>query len=315
MDQPLVSVLIPCYNAERYISETLESVLSQTWQNIEVIVIDDGSRDASCAVVRSYKDKRVTLIQQPNCGAAATRNHAFQASRGDYIQFLDADDILDAKKIELQLRRLQQQENCVASAEWGRFYHDISETRFNPEANWEDLYPIEWLVRSRQDGLGMLFPALWLIPRSTAEKAGPWDETLSLGDDGEYFTRVTLASEKVFFCPGARCYYRSGILNSLSGRKSRAAWKSQFRVIELCEEHLLRRENSERVRRGFALSWQHLAHAAYPYDKLLAEKALARAQDLHSLRINPGGGLAFKVASRILGWRTARLLQVTTGRH
>ena len=126
MNTPLVSVLIPCYNAERYIGETLESVLSQTWQNIEIIIVDDGSSDASCEVVRSYKDKRVILVEQSNRGAAAARNRAFQTSRGDYIQFLDADDILGFAKIDVQLRRLQQQEGCVASAEWGRFYNGTS---------------------------------------------------------------------------------------------------------------------------------------------------------------------------------------------
>ena len=108
----------------------------------------------------------------------------------------------------------------------------------------------------------MLFPALWLIPRLVADTAGPWNETLSLGDDGEYFTRIVLAAEQVLFRPGARCLYRSGLGGSLSGRKSPEAWHSQFCVIELCEAHVRAREDSERVRRGFALSWQHLAHAA-----------------------------------------------------
>lgn len=314
MSNPLVSVLIPCYNAERFIGETLESVLGQTWRNIEIIVVDDGSSDSSCETVQTYKDKRITLVKQPNSGASAARNRAFQASKGDYIQFLDADDILDAAKIETQLRRFQTSTASVASAEWGRFYNDISETRFSPETNWEDLAPVEWLIRSRQDGLGMLFPALWLIPRPVAQKAGPWDETLSLGDDGEYFTRVVLAADRVLFCRNARCYYRSGIPGSLSGRKSPKAWASQMKVTESCQKHVMAREDSERVRRCFALSWQHLAHAAYPYDWRLAEEAQERAVELHPITIRPDGGLAFKIVSRLAGWRIARKLQFASGR-
>ena len=150
--------------------------------------------------------------------------------------------------------------------------------------------------------------------RAVANSAGPWDEALSLGDDGEYFTRVLLAAERVLFCPGARCYYRSALPGSLSGRKSAAAWASQFRVIELCEYQVRAREDSERVRRGFALSWQHLAHACYPYEPALADRALMRGRALHAVRIRPGGGSAFKVLSRIIGWRAARRLQVASGR-
>src|SRR5262249_32944277 len=137
---------------------------------------------------------------------------------------------------------------------------------------------------------------------------------LSLGDDGEYFTRVVLAAERVLFCEGARCYYRSGLPGSLSGYKSKEAWLSQFRVLDLCESHVRAREDSERVRRGFALSWPHLAHACYPYAPDLAERALARALALHRDTIQPEGGTAFHVVSKLLGWRLARRLQVASGR-
>ena len=162
----------------------------------------------------------VTLIRQKNAGAAAARNRAFLASEGAYVQFLDADDLIAPDKIERQLSRLRDQPRCVASSEWGRFYNNPAETRFEPEIVWRDLDPPEWLAMSRAEGLGMMLPALWLIPREIADAAGPWDETLSLCDDAEYFTRVVLAAERVLFCAGARCYYRSGLPNSLSGRKS-----------------------------------------------------------------------------------------------
>ena len=139
-------------------------------------------------------------------------------------------------------------------------------------------------------------------------------EELTLNNDAEYVTRVLLAAERVLFCAGARCQYRSAVPGSLSGRKSRRAWDSQFRVIELCEAYIRAREDSERVRRGFALSWQHLAHASYPYDSGLAERALARARALHPVTIRPGGGPAFALVSRVIGWRAGRRLQVASGR-
>src|SRR6516225_4929821 len=144
---PKVSVIIPCFNAEPYIGETLESVFAQSWPNIELIVVDDGSTDNSESVIRNTK--QVCLIRQERRGAAAARNRDLAQSSGEFIQFLDADDILDPDKISLQMARLKERTDCVASAEWGRFYGTPSTTAFVREDNWEDLPSVEWLVRSR----------------------------------------------------------------------------------------------------------------------------------------------------------------------
>jgi glycosyltransferase involved in cell wall biosynthesis len=314
MTMPLVSILVPCFNAEKYIGETLESAFRQTWPAIEVIVVDDGSADGSAAVVRSFTRPNLKLLQQENRGQTAALNVCLAHASGDFVQYLDADDLIEPEKIERQVVRLLKYPRCVASCEWGRFYHSFQETRFSPESVWRDLDPVDWLALSRADGLGMMFPAIWLIPMSILQKIGPWVQELTLNNDAEYFTRVLLAAERVLFCPGARCHYRSGVPGSLSGRKSSSAWTSQFRVVELCEAYVREREDSERVRRGFALSWQHLAHALYPYDPELAERALASARALHPVVIRPGGGPAFAVVSRVVGWRAARRLQVASGR-
>jgi glycosyltransferase involved in cell wall biosynthesis len=314
MSHPTVSILIPCHNAEKYIGETLESVFRQTWPAIEVIVVDDGSEDNSIVEVQRFDGAGIRLIRQKNKGAGAARNRAYGASRGEFVQFLDADDLLDSRKIELQMLRIVDSPRCVASSEWGRFYHSPEETLFDPEPGWRDLDVLDWLALSRADGLGMLFPALWLVPRAIADAAGTWDESLSLGDDGEYFTRVLLAADRVLFCSGARCHYRSCVPGSLSSRKSPRAWASAFRVVDLCESHVRMQEDTERMRCAFAISWQHLAHAAYPYDNVLAEQALARARALHAITIRPDGGALFKLAARLIGWRNARRLQVVSGR-
>jgi glycosyltransferase involved in cell wall biosynthesis len=314
MSHPKVSVLIPCYNAEKYIGETLECVIRQTWPAIEVIVVDDGSTDRSAAVVRSFARPNLRLVEQANRGQTAALNVCLAHASGDFVQYLDADDLIEPKKIESQLVRLAENLRCIASAEWGRFYRSPRETRFDPEPVWRDLDPLEWLALSRADGLGMMLPAIWLIPMPIVRKIGPWMEELSLNNDAEYFTRALLAAERVLFCPGARCHYRSGLTGSLSGRKSRHAWESQFRVLQLCDSYVRSREDSDRMRRAFALSWQHMAHGCYPYDPRLAERALTRARALHSITIRPDGGPAFRAASRLIGWRIARRLQVVSGR-
>jgi glycosyltransferase involved in cell wall biosynthesis len=306
-------VLVPCFNAGAFIRDTLESALAQTWPSLEVIVVDDGSTDDSADTVARF-GHRVRLIRQKNKGQTAALNVALAASRGDFIQYLDADDLLSPNKIGTQMARLARAPNAVASAEWARFYDSPDEARFVAEPVWRDLAPIDWLVESRRDGLGMMFPALWLIPRAIAEAVGAWREDLTLNNDAEYFTRVLLAAERVLFCEGARCYYRSGVPGSLSGRKSPAAWRSQFDVLDLCESYVLARRDCDRARRGFALSWQHFAHGCYPYDGSLAEAALGRAARLHGARIRPDGGPTFRVLSLVMGWRAARRLQVASGR-
>jgi glycosyltransferase involved in cell wall biosynthesis len=311
---PKVSVLIPCYNAEKYIGETLESVFRQTWPEIEVVVVDDGSTDESAEVVRSFARPNLRLIQQPNRGQTAALNACCSEASGDFVQYLDADDLIEPDKIALQVERLRDSPRCIASAEWGRFYQTPLETRFCEEPVWRDLAPIDWLVLSRAEGLGMMLPALWLLPMPVVRAIGPWCDDLTLNNDAEYFTRALLASDGILFCPGARCHYRSGVPGSLSGTRSKRALASGFKVLDLCEGYIRAVEDSERVRRGFALNWQHFAHFAYPYDRLTATQALERARSLHAVRIRPGGGFRFRALSRIVGWRTARVLQVASGR-
>lgn len=308
-----VSVIIPCYNAARYIGETLESVRRQTWPNLEVIVVDDGSTDGSARIVETFGELDLVLVRQANRGQTAALNVGLARATGDFVQYLDADDLIDPDKIALQMARLIEAPGCVASARWGRFYDRPENTRFETETVSRDLGSLDWLVESRCLGLGMMFPALWLIPMSIAQAAGPWREDLTLNNDAEYFTRVLLAAERVLYCDDARCRYRSGVSGSLSGRKTPAHWASQAKVIELCQQYVLAKDNGERARRGFSLSWQHLAHACYPYDPLLAERALSRAHTLHPDTIVPRGGLTFMILSRLIGWRAARRLQVASG--
>ncbi|HEY2482635.1 MAG TPA: glycosyltransferase family A protein [Caulobacteraceae bacterium] len=305
---PLVSVLIPCFNAEAWVAETLDSVLAQSWPSLEIIVVDDGSTDRSAAIIADYADRGVTLIRQTNQGTSAARNRAFAASSGDFIQHLDADDVLDPEKIERQVARLADASDCVCTGEAGCFVGAPEDTLFRPLATWLDLDPLDWLARNFEPC--MIIPIIWLVPRALALEVGPWVESIVACNDREYFTRLVLASRRVLFASGARCRYRVGNPRSLS---QHMAWSSTFETLDRCEAQVRAREDSERVRRVFAIDWQDLAHAAYPYDAILAERALDRARDLHSFTIGPGGGPKFRLASLLLGWRAARRLQVMCG--
>ena len=205
MAPSLVSVLIAAYNAELWIGTTLRSVLAQTWPNVEVVVVDDGSTDGTAAIAQQHVSDTVRLIRQENRGACAARNRAFAESRGDFIQFLDADDVLAADKIERQMEYLEREpENTVAYSSWSRFTGDVATAdtvRMSPD--WQDFEPAsDWLIQS-WEGRGTSFPGAWLIPRHLVEWAGPWSEGLLRNQDGEFMTRVLLAARKVKFCPEA----------------------------------------------------------------------------------------------------------------
>lgn len=102
MDNRLVSIIVPCFNAEKYVGEAIQSALDQTYPNTEVIVIDDGSTDGSLDVIRSFGD-RVHYETGPNRGACAARNRGIEMAEGEFIQFLDADDVLYREKLARQL--------------------------------------------------------------------------------------------------------------------------------------------------------------------------------------------------------------------
>src|SRR5438477_8120607 len=104
--RPLVSILIPAYNAERWIADTIRSALGQTWLRKEIIVVDDGSRDRTLSIAQRFSSKSVSVVTQENQGASAARNRALALSQGESIQWLDADDLLAPDKIAKQVDAL-----------------------------------------------------------------------------------------------------------------------------------------------------------------------------------------------------------------
>lgn len=316
MPSPLVSVLIPAYRAESWIEETLTSVFSQTHRPLEIVLVDDGSADRTVELATKMSvpaDVSLQIVTQQNQGAAATRNRAFGLSRGDYIQYLDADDLLAADKIERQLLALQTSPpRSIACGPWGRFSDDPQQAVITPEDNWRTMNPIAWLHLNFA-GRGMMPPVAWLTPRTLVEAAGPWDESLTLNDDGEFFCRVLLASAGVVFCPEARSYYRSNLSQSLSKSTSAAAWDSALRSQTACVEHLLRIDDSAASRAAGADLLIRLAHACYPTCREIAERAESLSQQWGKSRIRPAGGKLFRIIDRGLGWKFARRLQSWRG--
>ncbi|SDS63871.1 glycosyltransferase family 2 protein [Opitutus sp. GAS368] len=307
---PLITVVIPCYNAAPWMAGTIASVRAQTWRRYEIILVNDGSKDGSGEIADRLAGPDLQVVHQANAGQCAAFNRGLALAQGDYIEYLDADDLLAADKLQIQIERLQQlPPGWIASGAWGRFAENPAETKFEPEAVWRDLSPVEWLVTSWQGG-GMMHGAAWLVPRSVAQAAGLWDERLSLINDFDYFSRVLLASQGIAFCARARTYYRSGLAGSLSASTSRRAWDSAFLSTELGTKSLLAREDSPRTRAAAAINWQRLIYSAYPFVPDLVRKGEAEVRRLGGCELEIGGGPVFQVLRRVLGWKPARRAQV-----
>ena len=264
-------------------------------------------------MARSFADPWVKVVDQPNRGAAVARNRGLQEAQGEFVQFLDADDLLAPDKIEIQIQRLAERTDCVASCRWGRFYTNPQESKFLPEPFWCDMAPIDWLV-SRWERSSMMHPAGWLVPRPVLKQAGLWDESLSLDDDGEYFGRVVLASREVLFCDAAVSYYRSGLPGSLSGSKSDKAWDSQFRSVSLGADRLLGLERSTRTQRACSRAFEEFVYSCYPAAPDLQRRAWERVRELGGPFFQPQMGPKMKAVSRIVGWKLAKRFQSLTSR-
>ena len=307
--RPLVSVLIPAYNARPYVAAALDSVLAQTWRPIEVIAVNDSSTDGTTAILDSYRARGVQVIEQSNAGAAAARNRALTNAHGKYVLFLDADDLIGPEHIELLLARLAPDEDYIAMGEWDRFNSDPKESRFPSRPSYRDSSGVDWLVKDWIDGQPMTQCGAFLVPRKLLDRVGGWDEQLTLTDDFEFFARLLSRSEGIRFAPGAFLYYRSGIEKSLSGSNSRKAVESQLRSLMLGTSHLLDAKADANTRLACANMLRQFEYEHYPYHPELRRQAKARVQELGGARVLPQGPPLFQFNRRLVGWRMARRIQ------
>jgi glycosyltransferase involved in cell wall biosynthesis len=308
---PLVSILIPAYNAEEYIGETLESAVAQTYPHREIIVVNDGSRDRTLEIARSFEPRGVTVVTQQNQGAAAARNAALKASRGDYIQWLDADDLLGPEKIERQIASVGKNPDpqVLLSSEWGRFLYRPDRAEFTPTALWSDLSPADWLRLKLGNNLYMQ-TATWLVSRQLTEAAGPWNTELLGDDDGEYFCRVLLRSRAVRFVPGARVFYRLAGADTLSNiGQSDRKMEAHIHSMRLHLGYMRSLDDSEQVHRACVQYLQTSLIHVYPERPDIVEQMQAMAAEFGGRLTLPKLSWKYALLGAVFGMRQAKRMQ------
>lgn len=306
----MVSVIMPVFNAERWLAESIESVLEQSWPAVELLIVDDGSEDASLSIAHRYAGPRVTVIKQRNQGPSVARNAGLAVARGDYIQYLDADDLVAERKIELQIAALTAHPARVASCAWGRFVDTPSAVQLSPSLLWSNLAPVDFLVTAYTHNVFMPNHA-WLVPRAIANRAGEWPPMRSRNDDAHYFAKVLLESEGTVFVPDARAYYRSGHAG-LSAAMDRSAIEGYRWTLDRISEHLLAHEDSVRSRAALATSYDHFVNAVAERYPMLAAEAEARVRELAGTRFAPlSARRGLRTLTRLLGRGATRQLVET----
>lgn len=196
-----VSILIPVYNCSEYIGAAIESVLAQTFQNFEIIVVDDGSEDETASVVKTYKE--VQYIYQPHQGVAVARNRALQEASGKWISFLDADDLILPSKLEKQIAYLEMNPECeIVFCEYQNFLEtDLEKTTISQK-----------LLMEKPTHRHQLIGAL--VDVRLFQKWGGFNVRLKYGENREWVTGIRAAGVDIKHCVDGVLYLRRIHMNN-----------------------------------------------------------------------------------------------------
>lgn len=312
MKAPLVSIIIPVFNAEAYLEETILSAMAQTWQNKEIIIINNGSTDNSLAITKKYEAENVRIFSQENAGASGARNRGVAEATGDFIQFLDADDLMNASKIERQLNTIVDSENAIAYGSFAVFTDarelpETTESYLNKDYKngAEFLFDLYGGRDDLSSAGGMVPMMCWLTPRNVIEKAGKWNPGLSVDDDGDFFCRVVLSAGNINYVAGAKSYYRMHTHNkNLSSQSSHPAYMSAFNAIKLKRQYV----NDKKFDTLFANHATQLLVNIYPNYRHLRHEIVEFIKNMGGNTWQPYREHPHKLLRQIFGWRFVKLI-------
>ena len=310
-DDPLVSVIIPLYNGARYISETLQSVLNQSHGNFEIVVVDDGSKDDSAEIVKAISDPRIKYTSQENKGIAGARNTGIKLSRGEYITFLDQDDLFHREKLEREVDAFKQHPGV------GVVYSEVPainehRSRLNSGRAMFHKRPSGNVLEQSLAHNIIPGTAGIMVLRSCFDEAGLFDEQLSGVDDWHMWVRLA-AVTRFKYLPEEHAFVRLHSSNT-SNDVSHMARDGLAAVDKLYSDPLIRSAASgldvERLRK---LSKASLNAYCGTRTLVTAQPRSAVPYFREAIRLRPGSGrewilLAIAVIGVVPEWVKQRLL-------
>lgn len=326
----LVSVIVPVYNAEKYVSECLESVLRQTYGTIEILCVDDGSMDGSLGVLREYekRDARVHSISQPNGGVSAARNKGLERASGEYLCFVDADDTLDEQFVETMLGEMKSSETDFVFCSFMYNY----DGKLIPKTHRleKGVYPVAGLLEKLiDDGTmsGILFGSACTAmykKQIITENSLSFCENLRHNEDGLFNVQYCLHAKRVSVLSDAYLYFYRQTVTSHSKtffqkdqmallRKKLYQLYAARNVASLAEPQLMARRVSEAFWQVLALCGSQssftMAETVEKLKSLLGEKELLKAYDFIDV---PNMGLYKKAYFYLMKRKSPRLLYFAT---
>ena len=316
--KPKVSIIIPSYNKRKYISEAIFSAINQTWQNTEILVIDDNSNDGTIEFLKELTETRLQYFSVNNQNASATRNYGLRKATGDFIQFLDADDILHPEKIERQLQDLNYRTDFIGVCNTKSFFTKIDDEGKEVDTEFikDEAEPLFFLKRLYENpDIGMVQPNAWLTPRNVIDNAGFWDETLSLDDDGEFFCRVLLAAKNIVHTDKILNFYRRfKTTENLSANRSCKGFASMFQAALLKKKHmelyLQKNKLSEDFSKIYNVLFAMVMVNAYPWCKEISAQAQREIKKTDQVLLPELGGRQIEVIKKLMGWKFAKQLKL-----
>jgi len=293
-NQPSVAVIIPCWNAEKWVARAIQSALDQNYPNLEVIVIDDGSTDSSLDVIRSFGD-RIRWETGPNRGACAARNRGLALTTAEYVIFLDADDYIEVGSLAAWAMTAQSADLVLAPFAIER--SGVKKHSIQPHQSAD----VEAVLRNWLQGV--YTPSCSVLWRTAfLNRIGGWNEHAIRNQDGELVIRALLDDARVALAEAGLGVY---VQHQSTGRVSRRTGRDV--LLNLLEQYsnLLQLAKS----RGFAVADQAFAHAFYG---LACEAYSGRCEDLGTLALRRArelglrghvGSLAHRALATALGLR------------
>jgi len=308
---PLVSIGIPCFNAERWIGAAIESALAQTWMPLEVIVVDDGSSDGSLEIARGFGD-RIQLLAGAHGGGNRARNQALAHARGEWVQFLDADDYLEPEKIAQQLAEAEfgAHADVIHSPYWCENLIDGGGSRtLSRVGAHEDLFS-QWLSWE----IAQTGAALWR--KAALERIGGWKEGQPCCQEHELYLRAMKAELRFVFAPTPGAVYRIWSNATVCRKDQPRTIEVRTGLTEDLHAWMLARNLWTETHAAVAgqsffemarsLATSDLAHATAYHDE-------RRARGL--LRVGgPAAPRGYQLVYRALGFRAAERLAATRRR-
>lgn len=302
--KPLVSIVIPCFNAARWLRPCIESALAQTWEEKEIFVVDDGSTDSSLAVARGFGDV-IRVIETPHAGAPHARNAGLAAARGEWVQFLDADDYLEPPKLAAQFAEASADAEVLYSpaiVETWRDDHAV-ERVVHPLDSGRDLYERWFTFQLPQTGA-----ALWKT--EAIRRIGGWNEAMPCGQDHELYLRALQAELRFHATASSHAVYRIWSEETLCRKDPRLVIEVRTKLVHQLIGWL--RETN----RATAHHERAAGRTCFEMARQLARYDLSRAVEYHAARRSegfialegPAAPALYRLVYRTLGFAAAERL-------